>query len=153
MNELLPCPWCGEIPTLEKSREDEYFVGCQTPDDECPVVLYSGPHATTNAATGAWNRRIRPERAVPWTLALDGALAEAFGPGLQARTVWVQQPDGTGTWSTTYYPGHADEGDVIAFIHRWQARNLDIVDRSTPPACSLIPTRIETHGEEQNQTH
>lgn len=59
MSELLPCPFCGETPTLScepPEAPDGYFVTCDT--DCCPGCVKEWMWAMTiNQARKQWNRR------------------------------------------------------------------------------------------------
>jgi len=54
--ELLPCPWCGLVPTLRK-HFGVHSVNCET-FGVCPVQpKLQGTFAIANNAIAAWNQR------------------------------------------------------------------------------------------------
>lgn len=62
MSKLKPCPWCGEIPTVETlryadpQRPDKYYVVCRNGDCPCEPSTYA--HTSKGVVVRAWNKRI-----------------------------------------------------------------------------------------------
>lgn len=54
---LLPCPFCGSVPTMASDPPRWWEVQCTTPDCDCVVSEY----ATEGEAIEHWNRRALDE--------------------------------------------------------------------------------------------
>ncbi len=55
---LLPCPFCGEYPTI-KEELDENDEIIYTVEHECSVLIEAGWYHDIQQAIEAWNRRAR----------------------------------------------------------------------------------------------
>ena len=62
--KILPCPWCGKVPKLQrysliKTREMRYGVWCNNGNEsQCPMIAVETiPFKTKQEAVEAWNRR------------------------------------------------------------------------------------------------
>lgn len=53
--KLKPCPFCGEIATIDSSLPDAWFVGCST--DDCRGNKYNARAYNRLSAVNSWNRR------------------------------------------------------------------------------------------------
>ena len=62
--KLLPCPWCGKIPKVQrysmiKTGEMRYGVWCGNGNpNQCPMTsVETLPYKTREEAIAAWNKR------------------------------------------------------------------------------------------------
>lgn len=57
--ELKCCPWCGQIPIVEKTLDDEkyYYISCISNPISCSVCPLSMLFTSIEHAITAWNTR------------------------------------------------------------------------------------------------
>ena len=54
--ELKPCPFCGEVPTIDKHPTKKYFsISCWDPN--CVCMPKTGWYISEEKAAEAWNER------------------------------------------------------------------------------------------------
>lgn len=55
MSELLPCPFCGQVPEVLPLHNHGFFVECE--NDACPTKPETRGFDTEEQAAVAWNDR------------------------------------------------------------------------------------------------
>ena len=60
--KLKPCPFCGNIPRIEKTEGGHNFewdIDCVTKQGQCFIPINNFPFKTKAEAIKAWNRRAK----------------------------------------------------------------------------------------------
>ena len=61
MDDLKPCPFCGNIPRVYQCSDDQWFVDCGD-DGTCHVFVYAHDYSNREEAVKRWNTRQEPSR-------------------------------------------------------------------------------------------
>ena len=94
--ELLPCPWCGEKPTViwdHSGSQEAVAIECENVDG-CKVLprftvdIYEEGQATKAEAIGAWNTRASPTREQSGWLPI-----ETCPIGEKVEVIWFEDGD------------------------------------------------------------
>jgi len=57
LSDLLPCPFCGEIPVVNKRKNGTWEVRCT--NENCGVIVMTDEKISKKLAIKTWNYRAR----------------------------------------------------------------------------------------------
>jgi len=81
--KLLPCPWCGRNPSIERSGPGNlvWYIECDRGDGDAEHVITILGGGTRKQAIAAWNTRVDPQR-------------QALVDALKDANAWIFHGDG-----------------------------------------------------------